>query len=123
MDKRGKGNRFERIIGKWLLKNDGPCPHWGGMASKAGRVGHITDLGFDFISRSYVGEAKHRKILPLWLTRTWKQANFQATQHKKNPVLFLKETNGATLHIISPERHAELLKYERSYKINKKEEE
>lgn len=106
---RDKGNRFERDRGKWLLEHDGPCPKYGDMATVNARVGHITDLGFDLISRTYAGEAKHRESVPKWLIGAWKQIIEKAEKHGKVPFMAVTSNRMPVMHIITPEHHAELL--------------
>lgn len=106
---RDKGNRFERDRGKWLLKHDGKCPEFGDMATDCARVGHITDLGFDLVSKTYAGEAKNRESAPKWLIGAWKQIIKKAELHGKIPFMAVTKNRMPIMHIITPEHHAELL--------------
>lgn len=113
-----KGKRLERQQGKWLLKNDGECDKWGGMASSTGRVGHITELQVDLISKSYAGEAKNRSNAPKWLFGAWKQIVEKAEQYNKDALLVVNKDARTypVMHVITTKRHAELLEIERKYK-------
>lgn len=108
-----KGKRFERDTGKWALEHDGECPKWQQMASSTARVGHITELQFDVISRSYAAECKHRKSVPKWLMEAWEQVLDKANEHDKAGLLAIKKNYKPVIHCITPERHQELLRYER----------
>ena len=108
-----KGKRFERQQGKWLLENDGKCPKWGEIASSTGRVGHITELQVDLISRSYAGEAKNRESAPKWLIGAWKQIIERADELGKQPFLAVTKNYMPDMHVITPERHKELLQKEK----------
>jgi len=110
-----KGRSFEQDVGKWLLKNDGECPQFGNMTTSTGRLGQQTNLGFDLVSLHYVGEAKNRKSAPKWLLEAWKQIVDLADKHDKEAVLALKKDarKYPIMHCLTPERHAELLEYEK----------
>lgn len=116
----------ERRMGKWFLEHDGPDPHLkpgGGVVTTTGRVGHITGLQFDILSRHYAGENKNEKVPATWW-QYWLKVVAKAIEMGKTPVLRVEPTNDLTqtvlgrkvpnLHMISEERHAELLGYERA---------
>lgn len=113
----------ERRFAKWLIEHDGPHPRFrpgGGIASSTGRVGHITGLQFDCVSMSYAGENKQTVVWAgLW--KFWKQVVDVARREHLEPVLRIEPTNEdkagyPNLHIITEERHAELLGYEKQVK-------
>lgn len=122
-----RSKEAERRAGKWLIANNGPDPilrPGGGIVSETGRVGHITELQFDLLSRDYAGEVKN---IIVWSTLWgfWKKVVDKAADHGKQPLLLIdyanedKFVNGKrvpNLHIISEERHAELLGYEKLYR-------
>lgn len=86
------------------------------MTTSTGRLGQQTNLGFDLVSRHYVGEAKNRKSAPKWLLGAWKQINELSDDHEaKYPFLAVKKDlrKYPLMHIITKERHEELLQYER----------
>ena len=113
-------------MGRWFIEHDGPdsrFPPGGGLVSTTGRVGHVTGLQFDILSRHYAGENKHEKVPATWW-KYWLKVVSKAIEQGKAPVLRVEPTNddAATalgrrvpnLHIITEERHAELLGYERA---------
>ena len=117
-----KSKQTERDSGKWLLEHDGQDPVWRGVSSSTGRVGHITQLQFDVVSRSYAGEVKNI-IVPARLFGFWVKILSVAAMHAKNPVLIIVPNNEhkqtgfpkkvPAMHIITDERHAELLAKEK----------
>lgn len=116
--------RSERALGKWLMEHDGPDPAMSKVASSTGRVGHITELQYDVASLHYSAENKNEKVWAgLW--RYWLQIVAKAIENGKSPLLRLDPTNEdrfvlgrrvPRMHIISEERHAELLGYERAFR-------
>ena len=110
----------ERREGHWFLDFDGPDPKWKNIASSAGRVGHVTQLQFDTVSKNYCVEVKNVKV-PAKLWKFWMQIVNVAAQHGKEPVLAIVPTNEAlglrkkypAMHIITDTRHAVLLEAER----------
>lgn len=117
-----KSKRSERAGGHWLDKHDGRDPKWEGVASSALRVGHITGLQFDMVSLHYAAENKNVK-LPATILKWWLQIVGIANRHGKDALLRIEPTNevkvlGApkrvpAMHIITEERHAELLRKEK----------
>ena len=117
-----KSKQTERDSGKWLLEHDGPDPMWNRVSSSTGRVGHITQLQFDVVSRQYAGEVKNI-IVPARLFGFWVKIVSIAANHGKNPVLIIVPNNEhkqagfpkkvPAMHILTDERHAELLAKER----------
>jgi hypothetical protein len=112
-------------MGKWLLAYDGPDPRMRpgmGTVSSTGRVGHITALRFDTLSRTYAGESK-QVIVPAKLWKWWILINEVSFQNGKKPLIRIEPTNASPthvngklipyLHIITEERHRELLEAER----------
>lgn len=119
-----RSKQSERDLGHWLEKHDGIDPRWVGIASSALRVGHITGLQFDCVSMTYVAENKQVK-LPATLLKWWIQINQIAVTQGKEALLRIEPTNDvkilgipkkpSSLHIITEDRHAELLKIEKRY--------
>ena len=117
-----KSKQTERDSGKWLLEHDGPDPMWNRVSSSTGRVGHITQLQFDVVSRQYAGEVKNI-IVPARLFGFWVKIVSIAANHGKNPVLIIVPNNEhkqagfpkkvPAMHILTDERHAELLAKEK----------
>ena len=118
----------ERRLGRFLLDADGPDPRFmpnGGIASKTGRVGHITAMQFDVISKSYAAENKNVRLTVKFL-KWWTQIFVKAMDMGKEPLLVIDPSNkpgsfthnGFTykvpvMHIITEQRHGELLRCER----------
>lgn len=119
-----RSKQTERNLGHWLKEHDGEDPHWKFVASSALRVGHVTGLQFDVVSKTYAAECKNVK-LPATIMKWWLQINQIATQQGKDALLYIEPTNDvkilgapkkvSPLHIITEERHAELLRIAREY--------
>lgn len=116
-----RSKQSERDLGHWLLEHDGPDPRMAGITSSTGRVGHITQLQYDVASLHYAAENKQIK-LPARFLQFWLQIIDVANSAGKNPLLRIEPTNvlvgqfrkkAPELHIITAERHAELLQAER----------
>lgn len=118
----------ERHLGKWLIEFDGVDPNFkpgNGIVSSTGRVGHVTALQYDVHSRSYAGENKNIRLTTQWL-KWWCQIVSRAMGQNKEPLLVLDPSNKPNIfehdgfkyripriHMITEERHAELLRAER----------
>ena len=112
-----RSKESERALGRWLLLHNGPDPVFKHIASSTGRVGQITDLQFDVISKTYAGENKQVKV-PKKLLGWWVQINEVAARHNKVPLLRIEPTNEGKfpeMHIITKERHQELLDMEQKH--------
>lgn len=112
-----RSKQSERDLGHWLLEHNGECPDYQKIASSTGRVGHITELQFDVVSKHYAAENKHVKI-PKKLLGWWEQIVSIAAKHGKQPLLRLDPSNDGKhpeLHIITKERHEYLLDMEERY--------
>ena len=118
-----KSKQSERDLGHWLILNDGPDPRLVyGAAASTGRVGHITALQYDVASKTYAAENKNVK-LPIKFVQWWMQIIDVAAREGKEPLLRIEPSNVLVgprkkvpeMHIITAERHAELLKYEKDY--------
>lgn len=118
----------ERSLAKWMVEHDGPNPIFQKLrlVTSTGRVGHLTGLQFDAASFHYAGECKRRESAPAWLTDCWAQVNQIADEQNLTPLLGLwlpretytfdgKQKRLPELHVIRPERHAELLRKEKEY--------
>jgi hypothetical protein len=113
----------ERGLGDHLIQNDGPDPHLvpgGGIVSSRGRVGHITGLQFDVLSKTYAAENK-QVVMPANLYRWWVQICQVAKGQSKQPLLRWEPSNEnkprdvQPMVIITQSRHADLLAYEKLY--------
>lgn len=87
-----RSKRSERTGASNLQAADGIAPEFKGIASSTGRVGHITALQIDGVSRSYVMENKNR-VLPSWLIKAWIVINQGALLWNKEPILRLDPPN------------------------------
>jgi len=120
-----RAKNSERNIARKMLAADGADPAFANIISSTGRVGHITGMRFDAISKSYVTEAKNRKM-PTWLITAWILIQQRAVDFNKNFLLHLEPPNmpklipinggtikSQTMAIIGQDRHEELIKKER----------
>jgi hypothetical protein len=107
----------ERDLARFLMKHDGPDPRMTGIASSTGRVGHITNMQVDVLSRSFAAENKHI-IVGAKLSQAWLQINDVAVVHGKDALLRIEPSNNRLgrkvpdLIIITSEKLAELLRKE-----------
>jgi len=119
---RRRWQRVERETARDMLEADGPDPAYKNVASSTGKVGHITGMGFDAVSRTYTTEVKN-KPLPKWLIVAWIQIQQKSIDLKKNALLHIKPPNlpmyfkvngesfrSGTMAIMTQERHLELIK-------------
>lgn len=116
----------ERRLAKWLIANDGPDPVMkpgNGIVSETGRVGHVTALQFDALSLHYAAENKQERVPATWWNY-WLKICQRSVEWGKNPLIRIEPTNDEKyvngkpvpiLHIITEDRHKELLDYERLY--------
>lgn len=117
-----RAKRSERENARWLQTHDGPDHRYDNLTTSTGRIGHLTGLQADSVSRSYLSENKNVKV-PATLAKWWQQIASKAIEWGKNPIITWEPSNGADyrvagkplphLHIITPERHRELLEKER----------
>jgi len=91
------------------------------MTTSTGRIGHITQLEADTLSLHYLGENKNEIVPKKWLLY-WKKINDHAVEWGKDALMRFEPSNRALvspslpdMHIITPERHAELLRKEQAY--------
>jgi len=118
--RRSRGS--ERNIARRMVAADGPDPAFKNITSSTGRVGFITGMQIDAISKSYVIENKNRK-LPTWLITAWLQINQKAIDFNKNALLHIEPPNMPkdipingikarldTMAIITQTRHEELIR-------------
>jgi hypothetical protein len=123
---RRRAKDSERGIAKRMVTVDGPDPAFAKIASSTGRIGHITGIRVDAISRSYVTENKNRKI-PTWMADAWLLINQRAMDFNKNALLHVEPPNMPkefplngtrhkldTMAIITQTRHEELIRYEKA---------
>ena len=119
-----KSKSSERDLGHWLLDHDEPDPRFRGISSSTGRVGHITSMQYDVVSKNYVAENKQVKV-PVRLYKWWRQILQIAQDENKHALLRIEPTNvdnlpnprlrkkPETMHLITESRHGELLNAEK----------
>lgn len=120
-----RSKNSERSIAKRMTEVDGPDLNYAKIATPTGRIGHITNIRADAISRTYLTENKNR-ILPGWIIKAWLLINQRAIDFEKHPLLHLDppnmprdfKLNGQmhkleTLAVITQGRHEELIVRER----------
>lgn len=120
-----RSKNTERSAAKRMVDVDGRDPQYDKIATSTGRVGHITNMQFDAISKTYVTEVKNRQ-LPGWLIKAWIQIQQRAIDFHKNALLYLEPPNSPkefTLHtekhkndamaVIRQDRHEELISKEK----------
>jgi hypothetical protein len=89
---RRRAKDSERSIAKRMVAADGIDPNFAKIASSTGRIGHITGLRVDTVSRNYFTEAKNR-VLPKWLLDAWLLINQRAGDFDKHALLHLEPPN------------------------------
>lgn len=89
---RRRAKTSERDIARRMTAVDGPDPAFKHIASSTGRIGMITGIRVDAVSRNYVTEAKNR-VLPKWLGDAWILINQRAIDFGKNALLHLDPPN------------------------------
>lgn len=122
---RRRAKDSERDIAKRMLVADGADPAFRNITSSTGRVGFITGMRIDAVSKTYVTENKNRKM-PTWLITAWVLLNQRAVDFNKNALLHIDPPNMPktfvingvtkkldTLAIITQERHEQLIEAER----------
>lgn len=126
---RRRAKDSERGIAKRMVAADGPDPAYAKIASSTGRIGHITGIRVDAISRTYVTENKNRKM-PTWLIDAWVLINQRGKDFGKNVLLHIEPPNMPkeiringrvekldTLAVITQSRHEDLIRSERALAI------
>jgi len=79
----------ERQLGDFILAHDDPHPSFSSAVSSRGRVGHITGLGFDGITKKFVWENKKREKAPTWLIEPIVQVLEKASANGLDGILSL----------------------------------
>ena len=124
---RRRAKDSERGIARRMLEADGADPAFKNIASSTGRIGHITGIRVDAVSKNYVTENKNRKV-PTWMIDAWILIQQRAHDFNKNALLHVEPPNMPkeipvngklikldTMAIISQDRHEELIHIERAY--------
>jgi hypothetical protein len=120
-----RAKNSERGIASRMQAVDGADPVYRNVTSSTGRVGHISGMQIDAISKNYVIENKNR-TLPMWMNKAWIQILQRARDFDKNPLLHIEPSNIAreypvngvkyktdTMAIIPQSRHEDLIITER----------
>lgn len=123
---RRRAKDSERGIAKRMVAADGPDPSFAKIASSTGRIGHISGLRIDAVSRTYVTENKNRKM-PTWLIQAWILINQRGEDFNKHVLLHVDPPNMPheyqsqglkkkldTMAIITQNRHEELIRREKA---------
>lgn len=123
---RRRAKDSERGIARRMLEADGPDPNFARIASSTGRIGHITGIRVDAVSKNYFTENKNRK-LPTWLVDAWLLINQRARDFDKHALLHVEPPNMKreyvlntvkykldNMAIITQPRHEELILAERA---------
>ena len=121
-----RAKNSEREISRRMQAIDGPDPLYKNVASSTGRVGHITGMQIDSISKGDVIENKNR-TMPAWINKAWIQILQRAEDFGKNALLHIEPSNIArefpvngvkkrtpNMAIISQERHEDLILAEKA---------
>ncbi len=122
--RRAIGSERESVRG--MQDADGPDPFYKNITSSTGRVGHITNMQVDGITRSYVIENKNRS-LPIWINKAWIQILQKAADFNKHALLHIEPSNiireypvngvkkkTDTMAIIAQSRHLSLIRSEKT---------
>lgn len=120
-----RAKNSERDISRRMQNIDGPDPVYRNVASSTGRVGHITGMQIDSISRTYVIENKNR-TMPVWINKAWIQILQRAQDFGKHALLHVEPSNipkefpvngmkfrTPNMAIISQDRHEQLITSEK----------
>jgi hypothetical protein len=115
-----RSKKGERDLGRWLQLHDEPDSRFTHLTSSTGRVGHLTGLRFDVLSKSYTAEQKNVKLNAQFLN-WWLLICDTAADWGKEPLLHIQPSNVPApprksipdMHIITANRHAELLAKEK----------
>lgn len=120
-----RAKNSERSIARSMLEADGPDPAFRNVTSSTGRVGHITGMQIDAISRTYVIENKNR-ALPVWIIKAWIQILQRADDFGKYALLHIEPPNlpkeytlngvkkkTGTMALITQTRHEQLIAAEK----------
>jgi hypothetical protein len=124
-----RSKNSERAIAKRMLVADGPDHAFDNIATSTGRIGHITSIRVDAVSKNYTTENKNTK-LPTWLVSAWLLINQKSVQFKKEALLHIEPPNMPktfesegneykldTMAVITQTRHESLIKSERALQV------
>jgi hypothetical protein len=101
---RRRAKETERTASKRMVAADGPDPAFAKIASSTGRIGHITGLRVDAVSRTYFTEVKNR-IMPKWFNDAWLLINQRAQDFGKHALLYLDPPNKPRDYTLNGMKH------------------
>jgi len=99
-----RSKNSERNIAKRMQDVDGKDPNFEGIATSTGRIGHITNMRVDTVSKHYFTENKNR-ALPRWIIDAWILINQRAKDFNKVPLLHLEPPDMPKDFLLNGERH------------------
>lgn len=99
-----RAKNSERNISRRMLEVDGPDPVYRNVTSSTGRVGHITGMQIDAISKNYVIENKNR-TMPAWINTAWIQILQRGIDFGKHALLHMEPSNIAKEFPINGVKH------------------
>jgi len=89
----------EREFARWLTEHDGKDARLSGLTTSTGRIGDLTHLQADVLSRSFLGEVKNEKA-PAKIARYWQKIADRAIDWGKDPILYLKFSDAAKYPVV-----------------------
>lgn len=120
-----RSKNSERESARHMVSVDGIDPMYAKIASSTGRVGFITGMRIDGVSKNYVIENKNR-VLPKWLIDAWILILQRSEDFQKYALLHLDPPNApreyqingvkrktSTMYIITEARHDDLITKEK----------
>lgn len=99
-----RSKNSERTIARRMLDADGQDPNFAKIASSTGRIGHITNIRVDAVSKQYFTENKNR-VMPKWVIDAWILINQKATDSSKYALLHMEPPNMPKDFLLNGERH------------------
>ena len=93
-----RAKNSEREFARWMVAHDGPDPKYRHLTSSTGRIGQVTGLRADTLSRTFLGEEKNMK-LNATLAGYWQLINEKAIEFRKSPILHWSPSNAASYKV------------------------
>lgn len=82
----------EREFARWMVKHDGADTRMSGLTTSTGRIGHVTNIRADTLSKTFLGENKNER-LNAKLARYWQLICEKSIEWGKSPILHLEPPN------------------------------
>lgn len=79
----------ERQLGMWMKEHCEPDPLFKRAQTKCGRIGQITGLRMDAVSREFAGENKSKETIPKWFQEAILLVLSKAEEWEKMPLMRL----------------------------------